>query len=376
MAGLYIHIPFCAKRCIHCDFFSNTDMSYKTSYLEALVKEMQLRKDYLSDSLIKTIYLGGGTPSQLSPGDLRQLLDAVYRNFSIGEMPEITLEVNPDDITQAYIKELRKLPVNRISMGIQSFQDDELKFLNRRHTSEQAIQAVKNLQANGYTNISIDLIYGLPNQSRANWSANVMQALALQVPHISAYHLMYEEGTTLYRLKEQGKVIPTHEEDSLEAFHYLITTLRENGYQQYEISNFARPGFIARHNSSYWTGAQYLGLGPSAHSYNGINRQWNISSLPDYIKGIAKNKPVVETEQLNPETCYNDLVITGLRTSWGLDLTTVKERFGTQLSAYCYRQAQKYIQQNLMIEENSILTLTPEGIFISDTIMSDLLWVP
>lgn len=375
MAGLYIHIPFCAKRCIYCDFFSNTHMGYKEVYINALIKEMVLRKEYLPDRTIETIYLGGGTPSQLAPAGLGQIIEGVYNNFQVTAGAEITVEVNPDDINDSYVKGLKKLPVNRVSMGIQSFQDRELLFLNRRHKAAQAIDAIKLLQDNGFYNISIDLIYGLPDQTSEEWDANIRQGLALQVPHISAYHLMYEEGTALYQLKEAGKIQETDEENSLQAFMHLIDTLKSAGFMHYEISNFALPGFISQHNSSYWRNIPYLGIGASAHSYNGQQRDWNVSSIPAYIDGIKKGIPATEGEHLDRFTCYNDAVITGLRTMWGLNLPEVEKKYGADLALYCKKQAEKFIKNGLLNHENDRLTLSAKGIFTSDNIMSELLFI-
>lgn len=375
MAGLYIHIPFCAKRCLYCDFFSNTKMNYKTAYLDALIGEMAQRKAYLEGEGLETIYFGGGTPSQLAPTDFERIFEAIHRHFDTGGCREITLEANPDDLAPPYLSALARLPFNRISMGVQSFNEADLRFLNRRHTARQAIQAVESCRANGIDNLSIDLMYGLPGQTEAGWKATIDQALALDVPHLSAYHLIYEEGTALYTLKEAGKVEPVEEETSLRFFNHLIDRLTAAGYLHYEISNFARPGCFSRHNSSYWTGKKYLGLGPSAHSYNGTEREWNVSSLPLYIEGIANKHPVLEKETLGLYTHYNDFIITGLRTMWGIRLANIREKFGRLLADYCERQAAPFIKQGLLVRSEDTITLSRTGIFISDSIMSDLLWV-
>ncbi len=375
MAGLYIHIPFCAKRCLYCDFFSNTEMKYKTPYLDALIREMELRKAYLEGEALETLYFGGGTPSQLAPADFERLFEAVYRHFDVADCREITLEANPDDLTPAYAAAIASLPFNRISMGVQSFDEADLIFLNRRHTARQAIQAVENCRAQGIDNLSIDLIYGLPGQTEAGWEANIRQALALDVPHLSAYHLIYEEGTALYKLKETGKIQPVPEETSLRFFNLLIDRSTEAGYQHYEISNFARPGCLSQHNSAYWTGKKYLGLGPSAHSYNGKEREWNVASLADYLKGIAAGQPAVEKEPLDARTRYNDYIITGLRTIWGIDLAVIEAGFGPEMRLYCERQASAFESQGLLARRGDTLVLSRNGIFVSDGIMSDLLKV-
>ncbi len=375
MAGLYIHVPFCAKRCLYCDFFSNTEMKYKEPYVTALIRELEIRKDYIGNEPLETIYFGGGTPSQLQATDFERIFDAIQRLFDTSGCKEVTLEANPDDMTPEYVAGLRRFPFNRISMGVQSFKAEDLCFLNRRHDREQALRAVELCKENDLANISIDLIYGLPGQTLKEWESNLDVAIRLDIPHISAYHLIYEEGTALYKLKEAGKISPVEEEVSVSLFTSLIDRLTANGYLHYEISNFARPGMISRHNSSYWTGKKYLGAGPSAHSYNGESRQWNVSSLPAYIRGIESGSPEVEVEELDINTRYNDFIITGLRTMWGVNLTEIQGQFGNDKLIYCQKQATPYLKQGLLIEKDATLTLSRNGIFISDSIMSDLLWV-
>ena len=375
MAGLYIHIPFCAKRCLYCDFFSNTDMKFKEPYVSAVIREMQLRQEYIGGEPLDTIYFGGGTPSQLQQADFERIFKAIDCLFNISSCKEITLEVNPDDMTPEYVASLRNLPFNRVSMGVQRFKEIDLHFLNRRHDREQALRAVELCKENGIPNISIDLIYGLPGQTLEEWQENLDDAIHLEIPHISAYHLIYEEGTALYKLMEAGKVAPIEEELSVTLFSTLINRLAEAGYLHYEISNFARPGYFSQHNSSYWTGKKYIGIGPSAHSYDGESRQWNISSLPHYLEGIRTGIPNIEIEKLDINTKYNDFIITGLRTMWGIRTSDIREQFGEEKQAYLERQAATYLHQGLLIYENDTLTLSKEGIFISDGIMSDLLWV-
>ncbi len=374
MAGLYIHIPFCSKRCLYCDFFSSTDLHFQKPFIDALIHEMELRQNYLKQEPLETVYFGGGTPSLLPPETFNRLFDTIERLFGLGQCKEITLEANPDDLTPDYVAALRDLPFNRISMGIQSFQDKDLVFLNRRHTCRQAIQAVERCQANGLEEISIDLIYGLPGQTQTEWENNLEEALKLAVPHISAYHLTYEEGTALYKLLAAGKITPAGEEQSVSFFATLIDRLTASGYQHYEISNFALPGHHARHNSSYWKGTNYLGVGPSAHSYDGKSRQWNVSSLPLYIKGICAGHPNFEREELDEHTRYNEFVITRLRTMWGIRMDDVLQQFGAEKRDYLKQQAAAYIRQGLLNDSAGTLTLSRKGIFISDGIMSDLLW--
>ena len=375
MSGLYIHIPFCTKRCLYCDFFSNTEMKYKEPYLSAVIRELELRKDYLEGEPVETIYFGGGTPSQLQAADFSRIFEAIHRLFDVSPCAEITLEANPDDMTPGYVAGLQTLPFNRVSMGVQSFKEEDLRFLNRRHNREQALLAVDLCKKNGLENISVDLIYGLPGQTLEEWKQNLDTVIRLDIPHISAYHLIYEEGTALYKLKEAGKIIPVDEDLSVALFTSLIDQLTANGYLHYEISNFARPGMLSRHNSSYWIGKKYLGIGPSAHSYNGQNRQWNISSLPGYLQAIDKGVPDIEIENLDINTRYNDFIITGLRTMWGIKFNEIQQQFGKDKLIYCQKQAAPYLKQGLLIEKDDTLTLSRNGIFISDSIMSDLLWV-
>lgn len=374
MAGIYIHVPFCARRCLYCDFFSNTDSRYKEAYLQAVLRELELRCDYLGGEPVETVYFGGGTPSQLQAADFRLLFDRMQSKYDLSACSEITLEANPDDLTPAYLESLDGLPFNRISMGIQSFNDGDLRFLNRRHTAVQSIEVVERCRGR-FGNISIDLMYGLPGQTFHDWQKNLETAVTLGVNHISAYHLIYEEGTALYSLKESGKVIPVTEETSVAMFARLIDVLTASGFVYYEISNFGKPGYFSRHNSSYWTGCKYLGIGPSAHSFDGEGRQWNVSSLPGYIRGMETGVPEVTVERLDSNARYNEFVITGLRTMWGISLVTLQELFGSRLYAYCCRQAERYVQKGLLRREGDRLTLTRTGIFISDGIMSDLLWV-
>jgi oxygen-independent coproporphyrinogen-3 oxidase len=336
---------------------------------------MEMRKDYLGSEPVETIYIGGGTPSQLPAGDLQRIFDTVYRLFTVKENAEVTLEANPDDMTPDYVKSLRALPVNRISMGVQSFHDADLAFLQRRHNRRQAIQAVSLCKENGLDNLSIDLIYGLPGQTLKAWEKNLDEAVCLEIPHLSAYHLIYEEGTALNRLKESGKINPVDEELSLSLFSVLIERLTEAGYVHYEISNFAYPGKLSIHNSAYWRGRKYLGVGPSAHSYNIESRQWNVSSLIHYIKGITADAPSIEIETLNIPNKYNDYIITALRTMWGISLSYILTNFDEKMQNYCLKQATPFINRGLLRYSDGKLLLSREGMFVSDSIMSALLWV-
>lgn len=375
MAGIYIHIPFCKKRCIYCDFFSTTQSEKKAAYIEALCRELILRKDYIGNERVETIYLGGGTPSQLADKELAAIFNTIYRTYQVDGEAEITLEANPDDLRPDYIRMLRTLPFNRISIGMQTFQDKMLKMLNRRHTAEQAINAFYGCRENGFQNISIDLMYGLPGETEAIWTEDLQQAISMKPEHISAYHLIYEEGTVMWKLREAHRIEEADEDLSVNLFTRLIHTLKQNGYEHYEISNFCLPGYHSRHNSSYWTGKKYLGCGPSAHSYNGESRQWNIASLDGYIKGIKEGTEISEKEELDLYTRYNDFVLTSIRTSRGMPLNRLKAGFGEELYNYCRQMAQPHLAQGTMEISEESLKLTEKGIFVSDGIMSDLMWV-
>lgn len=375
MAGIYIHIPFCKRRCIYCDFFSTTASEKKNEYIKALCKEIAGRKNYLEGEVIDTVYFGGGTPSQLEKEDFINIFRTIYDNYSINPKAEITIEANPDDLTDEYVEMLSTLPFNRLSMGIQTFNDDILSLLKRRHNAQQAIDAFRRCRNAGFQNISIDLMYGLPGESMETWNRDLDTAISLAPEHISAYHLIYEERTALYRLREENKVSEADEDLSNSLFETLISRLKESGYVHYEISNFCRPGMHSRHNSSYWTGIKYLGCGPSAHSYDGHSRQWNISSLDKYIEGINSGTNISEIEELDIYTRYNDFVITTIRTVWGMPLEKLKAEYGNELYNYCLKMARPHINQGTLEIKDNTLKLTPNGIFISDGIMSDMLWV-
>jgi len=374
MSALYIHIPLCLSRCFYCDFYSTTGLDKKELLLDGICKEINLRKDYLKGETIHTIYFGGGTPSLLLAKEIERVLGEVFKTFDC-RPEEITLEANPDDLSSDYIQSLRKTPINRISIGIQSFQDSDLKQMNRRHTASQAINAVRACQSAGLDNISIDLIYGLPNQTLKQWEKNLQIAVDLQVPHISAYHLTYEKGTEFFKKWKRGNISPVEESLSETMFNKLRTILKENGLQQYEISNFAKPGMKSKHNSSYWNDVPYIGLGPSAHSYNGISRQWNVSDINIYLEAIEKGTLFYETEELDKNTRYNDFIITSLRTMAGIEVALMKFKFGDKLSTYCLQNAKTFIDRHLLELKEGRLYLTEKGIFISDGIMAELLWV-
>ena len=378
MPGIYIHVPFCESRCAYCDFYSTTLMRHRSAYVDTVCRELQLRLPELQGAPIETIYLGGGTPSTLTIEELSSILTSL-RNFYLSsfnfQLAEITLEANPDDLTEEYVQGLRTLPFNRVSIGIQSFHDRTLRLVGRRHTAQEAIEAVHRCQRMGLTNISIDLMYGLPGETLDDWAYSLDQAIALSVPHISAYHLTYEEGTRLWRMKEQGIVSPIDEEHSIRAFELLREKLLTAGYEHYEISNFALPGYHSRHNSSYWQGIPYIGIGPGAHSYDGTNRRWNLSSLTDYIATPEGEDVPHEVEHLTTEERYDERIITELRTARGIDLTSLLADFGERYHAHCLRCATPYIHRGQLVHTaGNHLRLTPESIFISDAVMRDLLY--
>ena len=376
MAGIYIHVPFCQSRCAYCDFYSTTLLAQRETYVDAVCRELQHRLPEFKDESIKTIYFGGGTPSTLTIEELKKILAAIFHLSSLNfQLEEITLEANPDDLTEEYVKGLRTLPINRLSLGIQSFHDRTLRLVGRRHTAQEAIDAVHRLQQAGLTNISIDLIYGLPGESLDDWAYSLDQAIALGVKHISAYHLTYEEGTRLWRMQEQGLVAPIDEEQSVRSFELLREKLLSAGYEHYEISNFVLPGYHSRHNSSYWQGTKYIGIGPGAHSYDGSNRRWNLSSLTDYIATPNEEDVPHEVEHLTTDERYDERIITELRTARGINLTGLKADFGECYHTHCMSCAAPYIERGQLIHtEDNHLRLTPDSILVSDAVMRDLLY--
>ena len=374
MAGIYIHIPFCKQACHYCDFHFSTSMKYKTEMVEALAVEITMRKNEAVDEKIETIYFGGGTPSVLSNDEIIFLIEKVYQEYDVVENPEITLEANPDDLNPERIVELSKTPINRLSIGIQSFFEEDLKMMNRAHNAEEAsncLEAAKKY----FDNISIDLIYGIPGMSLEKWEQNIEKALSYGVPHISTYALTVEPRTALFRLIKEGKIEAPKDEVAQEHFTFLMDKLKEQGFIHYEISNFGKEDYFSQNNSSYWLGKKYIGIGPSAHSYDGQSRSWNIPNNIKYIKGIISNERDFEEEILSKRDRYNETVMTGLRTIWGISLETIQNNFGTKVSDYLQDRAQKFCDDGLLILENGILKTTSKGKFLSDGIASDLFLV-
>lgn len=373
MAGIYIHIPFCKQRCVYCAFFSSTRHTLRMQYVDALCKEIEERRLYIK-GIIETVYFGGGTPSSLKEEELSKILTTIENNFNLSPKAEITIEANPDDLTPEYLAMLRTLPFNRISMGVQSFDNRLLSKLGRRHNAERARKAFVDARAAGFNNISIDLMFALPASTHDSWLYDLQSAIELHPEHISAYNLTYEEGTPLHSSLQQGKITPLTEEENLEQFNTLIDTLKKAGYRHYEISNFALPGYESRHNSSYWNDTPYLGCGAAAHSYNGTSRQWNIADIEQYINGINNNTPETEIEHLTTADSYNDTVLTRLRTAEGIPLAWCKSKFGEEMYEHLMRMASPHIARGTLKEREGHISLTHKGIFISDAIMRDLIY--
>ena len=370
MAGLYIHIPFCKSRCIYCGFYSTTATELIGEYTNAICKELELRKEYLHES-VSTIYFGGGTPSLLSFDETARILNAIYIYNKVEDGCEITMECNPDDVTTGFAKRLAGLNVNRVSMGVQSFSDDILAFARRRHKSEQIRSAIENLREAGIKNISIDLMFGFPNETISQWNNDIEKAIKLNVEHISAYSLMYEEGTALYKMLDKGTIKECSDDTYLEMYNLLIDKLNDAGYEHYEISNFAKPGYRSIHNSSYWRDVPYMGFGASAHSYNGKRRSWNIDNLQQYMLSIEGGSLPAEHEEIDADTHYNDLVTTAMRTVEGLDL----EALSDEHKRYALQSATYSLNNDTIELCNNHLRLTRKGLFVSDTVMSDLMLV-
>jgi oxygen-independent coproporphyrinogen-3 oxidase len=403
MAGIYIHIPFCNSKCAYCGFYSLPSLKLKERFLEALKAEIVARKDYLkqrshcgldpqSPSLleshhtppINTIYFGGGTPSLLSIKEISELLQLIRETYPVADNAEITLEANPDTLSLAHLEGLRQLGVNRLSIGIQSFFDNDLKYLSRRHDSQHARQCIDWAKQAGFSNISIDLIYGLPTSNAKQWNRNLDLFFALDLPHLSAYALTLEPNAILTKQIELGKAHPVNEEDALRDYDILCQRANENGYLHYEISNFCRRGMHSKHNASYWFGAPYIGFGPSAHSFDGISRQWNVSSVEKYCARIPEPEvaehsrsievPSYETESLSPEQHYDEYVMLRLRTHWGIDLKWLKREMGERFSSYCEQHAQPLIAQGRLSQTREFLYLTDAQMLFADGVAEELFW--
>jgi len=371
MAGIYIHIPFCKQACYYCDFHFSTSIKKKSELVNALVKELELRKNELNNLTVETIYFGGGTPSLLTIDEIRLLIDSVYKHYKVVENPEITLEANPDDLSKDQINKLSNTQINRLSIGIQSFFEADLKLMNRAHNVEEAKACLEEATKH-FDNISIDLIYGIPGLTHENWIKNIETALSFKVPHISSYALTVEPKTALDTFIKKGVIKNVDDDLAQEQFFMLIEKLEASGFVHYELSNFGKPNYFSKNNSAYWQGKSYSGIGPSAHSFNGNERSWNVRNNSKYIKAIEQNKLPLETETLSITDKYNEYVMTGLRTIWGISIEKVEHDFGENYKKYLLQQAEKHISEHLLYIDNDTLLVTQKGKFLSDGIASDL----
>ncbi len=372
MAGIYIHIPFCKQKCHYCNFYSLASIKYRNVFIDALVKEIALQKDYLEGEEIETIYFGGGTPSLLSSDEIEKIIDELAIFHKINRNAEITLEANPDDITSEKIRKLRQSPINRFSIGIQSFFDGDLKYLNRVHSGSEAETSVKTVLDAGFENMSIDLIYGIPSLSDENWQANIEKFFSFNIPHLSSYALTVEPQTALDILIKKGKMNNIDDEKAALQFLFLIQAMDDKSFIHYEISNFSKESCYSKHNTSYWQGKKYLGLGPSAHSFDGNSRQWNISNISKYIKSLNNSGINAEKETLTKEQKYNEYVMTSLRTIWGTSINYILENFGESYEKYYLKEIKKHIKEGNVISGNGVLQLTHRGKLFADGIASDL----
>ncbi len=375
MAGIYIHIPFCKQICHYCDFHKELLSDKASIMVDAMRKEITLQENYLDRELIETVYFGGGTPSVLSTEQILSLYEEVKKYYTVDNEVELTIEVNPDDLHSDYLTVLKRNGINRISIGVQSFFNEELNILNRRHTAEQSLDAIKKSVDAGFENIGIDLMYGIPGTDSTFWEKSINTALKMPVQHISAYHLTIEPGTKFASFLKKGTLNLMDEEESIEQFRTLINTLENHGFLHYEISNFCKDGFFSKHNTNYWKKKKYLGIGPSAHSFNGISRQWNVSDNDKYIEGIARNKMPCKKEILDPKTRYNEYILTSLRTMWGADLKYIEEAFSKEARDYCVSLSTRFIDYGMLERKEECLILTQQGQFISDNIISELLMI-
>ncbi len=374
MNGIYLHIPFCKKKCIYCDFFSKVKgLGTIDKYVSALCSELHRRRDYLPSPEVSTLYIGGGTPSLLSPEQLKRILAIVHSDFILNANAEVTIEANPDDIRETFVLGLEETAVNRISLGVQSFDDKMLKLLNRRHNSKQAVDALGLLAGYGYENISIDLIYGLPGQTLRQWESDVELAMSLPITHLSCYALTYEEGTPLKGMLDAGQICEVDEELSRAMYMMLLDKMESQGWDHYEISNFCRPGYRGKHNSGYWNGMCYLGCGPSAHSYNGVSRCWNVRQIDAYVQSGGGQETVQEEEYLTDDMRWDETVMVSLRTREGLDLETFSSVFGDSATRVLLDSAKQWLNKGDLILVDNHLKLSRQGLFVSDAIIVDLM---
>jgi len=373
MAGIYIHIPFCKTLCAYCDFYHIIAPQDEQPFVNALLKEAELQKEYTGNQKISTLYIGGGTPSALPVSSLKKILGRIFSLYDVDKDCEITVEINPDDVSREYLEQLKETEINRISVGIQSWRDADLKLMNRRHNSSQAAKALEEIFSAGYGNVTIDLIYGIPGMTSAAWLSNLDLSFRFDIKHLSAYHLTIEPGTLFGKMKEKGLLSETDEEESNLQFNLLIEKASDAGFIHYEISNFGKPGFFSIHNSNYWKQVNYIGLGPSAHSFNGYSRQWNVRDVKKYIKALNSGTLMFEREDLNKRIRFNEYIMTSLRTMWGIDLDYVEEKFDKEGFDYIVNLSGKLIDYGLMKQDKKTLVLTNQGQMISDNIISELM---
>jgi len=372
LAGIYIHIPFCKRKCHYCNFFSLASSKNKDAFLDAVLKEIYLEQSYLVPFQVQTIYFGGGTPSLFDSYKIQKILDTLAKYFSISEHPEVTLETNPDDLNPASLKDFYSIGINRLSIGIQSFFDEDLLYLNRVHTASDARKSILDAKNVGFKNISVDLIYGIPGLTVSRWDQNLETTLSLEIPHISAYALSVEQNTALDLFIRRKKVNPPEEESVIDHFRLLMQKMKDRDYTHYEISNFCQVGFYSIHNRNYWKGVSYLGLGPSAHSFNGNSRKWNISNLTSYIQNIQSGVPISEEETLTTSQRFNEYIMTSLRTVWGCRSKKIIDDFGFTIYDLFRKAASLKIDQDLLKEVDGTYLLTEKGKLFADGIASDL----
>lgn len=373
MAGIYIHIPFCRQKCYYCDFYKTVNSAQITPFVTSLIHEIKQRYNFLNNQSVSTVYFGGGTPSVLKEKEIQVIFEQLHSNFKVEKDAEITFEANPDDLNSTYLKMLLNNGVNRLSIGIQSFQEEHLKRMNRRHSAEQSVTSVIEAVNTGFQNISVDLIYGLPGLSDEHWKKSLRKCFGLPVDHLSAYHLTYHEGTPFYTWLKKGTLKELKETESINQFNILLDMAQKANFEHYEISNFAKNQKYSRHNSSYWKGITYLGLGPSSHSYNGKIRRWNVARLESYMNALAKNSTYWEEEVLTENDKFNEYIITRIRTKWGISVPEIKHLFGPEKALFLKENLRKYISSGKIIGKKGNFKLSKDGLFISDDIIAGLM---
>ncbi|MCQ2308161.1 MAG: radical SAM family heme chaperone HemW [Bacteroidales bacterium] len=377
MAGIYIHIPFCKSKCAYCNFFSVVTGKQRADFLDALKKEAVIRKSYINNEEVKTVYFGGGTPSLLKPDEIQSVIDVLYKNFNISGNAEITLEANPDTVSMELLKDFNTVGINRLSVGIQSFHDDDLQYLSRKHDSEHALQVLDWANMTGFQEVTMDLIYGIPTLTEEKWARNLDIFFSKGISHLSAYALTIEPKTALGQRIGKGVAAPVDEDATIRHYEMLVERAEKEGFEHYEISNFAKPGHYSRHNCSYWTGEKYLGLGPSAHSFDGVSRQWNVANVTEYCKLISDFQNSLEMnwfekEILTSDDRYNEYVMTSLRTRWGCDIVEIREKFGEKYQKCFEKNIVPYLEDGRLVKHGDNYILTENGMLFADGIAAEL----